>query len=247
MPQRRSVAGFMGSVASGAISGVVAAGLLLGISYLAKDQLSSWTTKFAASCEHPSGLVEVPIIVDEASDSPLAAISDGDFGTTWTPRLEPKTLKSPHQAFFMEDPSLRTLNVRVPKGSDIKLVCANNGLANDRTHYQMFGKVRTVEVWANDDKHKTRSSLGVEPTESMQQLQEVARNLHGVDTLHLQLDDSFAGETVITYDPDDCDTDSAERLKQPDGETAELLYPRGCIRAAVPRAGISELVLFTRP
>jgi hypothetical protein len=245
MANRHGSSGFVGNVLSGAIGGIIAAVVILVASLLFQGRLSNLATRFNPTCEHPAGLVEVRIQADDQADSPTFQVSDGDFGTMWQPQLEPSPAKSPHQAFFEPDPDTRTLDVRVPDNSHVRLVCANNGLANDRTHYQLYGKVRTVEVWGDNSTKHERTTLGVEPTESMQQMQEVGRNLGSPHAVHLRLVDTYAGETVTTFDPDDCDTLSAERKRQPDGETAELLYSRGCIRAAVPQAGISELVLFT--
>jgi hypothetical protein len=81
----------------------------------------------------------------------------------------------------------------------------------------------------------------------MQVFQEAGDDLGKTSSVHIRIDDVFAGHTVESFDPDDCHSYARNRRESlPDGETAQERDAVGCIRAPVPIAGIAEVLLYVR-
>lgn len=232
----------------GIVAGVAAATTLAFCSYLFRDWLQS---EFAVpSCETPTGLVQVsnqdiqargPAMADQWAANNAV---DGYPGSLWIPPLAAS--EGTHQARFRSEPDQRTLELRLEGDPDVELVCVNNGLANSATNFVNWGRVRTVEVWTPSGDDRQVTTLQAFPGEEMLTMQTVAKDLGTVDVIHLQVNDAYSGITVETFDPDLCGQ-SSERVRMPDGETAQLRFEQGCLRAAVPKAGISEVVVFAKP
>jgi hypothetical protein len=134
------------------------------------------------------------------------------------------------------------------KTRHVRLVCVVNGLAESRERYLMHGSVSSITAWGADPADSEQRTLQRLPAEQMQTLQDAAGDLGETSTVHLRVDAVAAGETVITYDPDDCYIDpsvpSMDLLA--DGEKPQHLDPDGCIRAAAPYAGIAEVVVYVK-
>ena len=70
----------------------------------------------------------------------------------------------------------------------------------------------------------------------------LARHLDASNVVTIQINDAHAGETLESFDPNVCGQPSEEVAVG--DEVAQLRYERGCIVAAAPFAGLSEVVLY---
>ncbi|GAA1928599.1 hypothetical protein GCM10009815_23730 [Nocardioides marmoribigeumensis] len=238
-------------VVTGVLSGLVTAGLIALFTFVSRDQLAELVTRRYPTCDAPRGLTEVPRELvhpdGEALSSPDYSptnATDGYLGSTWIPPLRPESFDA-HQALYYNSVDRNTLTLRFDRSVDVALVCVNNGAAISGTIYQNWGKARTVSVWTRHDSDAQVTTLRVQPTEALQVPQQVARDLGQVQQLSITLLDSYAGLRVETYDPQSCGFE-ADYTDLPDGEQAKSRYTDGCFRAPIPRAGLSEVTVFTR-
>jgi hypothetical protein len=229
---------------------LIGAGLVAWISWGFQDEIRE---KFVRpTCATPSGLLQVPndeLRADGESDPGFTADAaiDGYLGSLWVPPRKVDAT-NPHGAVFVDSTTRRTLTLKLPSSVDLRLVCVNNGLVNSETNYLNWGKARTVQVWAGNRRDHDPVVLAANPSTDMLDMQEVARDLGESSTVHLRVDDSYNGVTVETFDPDSCGVPDSEIVRRDvDGERVELRYVDGCLRAAVPEAGISEVALYYEP
>ena len=164
------------SVVSGVVSAVVAAVLLSVAAFLFQEPIAERLAQIRPTCDQPAGLVQIPVdqIAAEApvSDATGAAAAapenalDGYAGSMWRP---PSTHpEGTHVAVFA--PKTARLQLTVPDGSEVELVCANNGLASSAFAYKNFGKARTVETWSGDNEASAEvTTLVSQPSAQMQQ------------------------------------------------------------------------------
>ena len=209
------------------------------------------------TCEKAQGLR--PLAPDELSASGpsrskhYAATSavDGDAGTVWVPplrNLEDPTLKgfSPWVPVFFGTEQLSTLTLTFKKPHDVSLVCVNNGFGAGDTRYENFGKVRTTMTWGDQGSAKVTAILSSFPVEDSDMLQRADADLGKVTSVHIRLIDAYAGRDVLTYDPDQCGKrTSGDSKYKVDEDGVQHLYSAGCILSASPKAGLSEVAVYS--
>lgn len=238
-------------ILAGAVGGLIAAAVLGGITFFLRNEIQDIVDARYPTCLKPTGLTQVSPdrirptgqSLDPAYDPSMA--TDGYLGSMWIPPLRPES-KPAHQALYLTNEGANTLTLRLDEPVDVKLVCVNNGVANNAVAYANWGRVRTVLMWTSDNQEKTPTTLISLPTEELQQMQAVATDIGTTDTLNLQLVDSYTGLQVQTFDASSCNVPAEYAPAREDGEVPKLRYERGCLRAPIPRAGLSEVVVFTK-
>lgn len=241
--------GFITEVVTSVTTGVIAAGVTALLAFVFREPISAYVAEQNPTCDAPTGLVQVQStdlsVVgqgDTVDHQPENAV-DGYLGSLWVPPRRPESLQA-HQALFFEDEAQNTIHVTLPEPTEIALICVNNGVANNREAYENWGRVRTVAVWRDRSTDADVTTLASLPPDAMQTAQQVAEDLGTTDHFTMQVKDAYAGSTIQGFDPDWCGGES-ERVSRPGGETVQLRDERGCLLAPSPRAGISELTIFT--
>lgn len=242
---------FSNAVVSGVVSGIISGCILwAAATYLSNqysDTLDTYLTRLHPTCDAPGDLTQVPAeeISAQGGGTGADAVIDGYFGSIWLPKTE-RDPATPHIPTFASDASNRSLTLVLATTEDIRLVCVNNGLGNSESNYQNWGRVRSVAVASGAQTEPARTTVLLSlPVAEMQRMQEAARDLGPIDNITIRAESAYGGMTIETFDPDHCGQDS-DRLRLEDGETAQSRFVTGCIRAPVPRAGLSEVVLYAR-
>lgn len=250
-------------IVAGTISGVLTVGALSLFTFTQRDRIHDWLVAQDPSCADTGQLVPLGAGALKA-DASSAALDpsfgqqpsdavDGYAGSWWVPQLasprrDPNDKHTWHVAQLKPQAASRTLVLDLPNARRVRLVCVVNGLGESRPRYLMHGTVASVTVWG-DQSAKETQSLQRLPSEQMQEYQEAARDLGMTTRVSLRVDAVGSGETVLSYDPDDCFPEALgtqmDRLS--DGETPQRPDDLGCLRAPVPSAGLSEVVVYVEP
>ena len=219
---------------------------------IASRNIADYVDRINPTCSNAVGLSPVPpkdVSVSGPERSPNYAVrfaDDGYLGSIWVPPLLSKEDASRDgyseyvPAFFPDD-ARSTVTLELNEPTDVQLVCVNNGFGAGDTRYENFGKVRTVQTWADRSDSRTTTILSYLPPEESSALQETGNALGEVGSVHIRLLDAYSGKDVVTYDPDQCGR-KEKRYKVKGG--VQPLYEDGCVLSASPKAGLSEIVLY---
>lgn len=260
---------FLSRVMASLIAGLLVA-LLIGLvaRVWLKDDIHRWLVARDPTCAEPGALVPVDVSrleVTESAGDPSARVAegggspedaiDGYTGSWWvpdleSPRLNPQDKHTWHVARMATASEARTLTVVLPEKMDVRLVCVVSGLPESETRYRMHGSVRELAVWGSSSSESptTLQRLGAE---RMSYYQDAGgESIGSTVEVHLRVDSVFSGQTVETFDPDDClpPRPAAEYRMEvlADEETPQRRFAPGCIRAPVPAAGLAEVMIYVR-
>lgn len=148
---------------SGIVSGVVASAIVVLLaSTLFADRIADAALSANPTCASPEGLKPIPRSEfdeptgtsepdDEAATYAAREAIDGFGGTIWVPRLAESKAAHPIPTFVSGEQSQLALPLKSPH--DVRLVCVVNGLANAYINYENWGRVRTVKVWAGEQRN----------------------------------------------------------------------------------------------
>lgn len=260
---------FVSKVIASLIAGLLVALVLALLAQVwLKDEIHRWLVSRDPTCAEPGDLVPVDgtqlraaesaedasIQIAEGGATPEDAI-DGYMGSWWvpdldSPRADGNDRHTWHVARLSTVPEARTLTLTLPEQMDVRLVCVVSGLPESDTRYRMHGSVRALSIWGafGDRSQSTLQRLGAQ---QMSYFQEAGGESIGfTDEVHLRVDSVFSGQTVETFDPDDClvaETAAEHRMASlADEETPQRRFAPGCIRAPVPAAGLAEVMIYAR-
>lgn len=273
---------FLGKVAASVTAGLLTALIVALVAKVYfKDDIQRWLTTVSPTCAEPGDLTPIELSPPAASGGTAAFTSqakeggnepgdavDGYLGSWWVPvlddpRVDPEDRDTWHVARLTDDAKARTLTLKLPQQMEVRLVCVVSGLPESAVRYRMLGSVRDIAVWGSGQA-ESASTLQRLGENQMSQFQEAGgASIGETRQVHLRIDSVYSGETVESFDPDDCLPERSE--DQPvtdedfglfaddyrmdtlgDEETPQRRFEAGCLRAPVPVAGLAEVTIYVQ-
>lgn len=267
---------------SGFLGGLLASSLLLAVLTWQAGWVADLTLGANPTCAAPRGLRQVAV-ADARAGSTQAKVADGNTGgvvstdpgshyvarfavddasnTVWIPEIvndldEDGANEPSREPEFLTADGANELTLTLDERADVRLVCVVNGSGLWYTSYQNFGRVRSVQVWGDDDDDKELGILQSLGSEDFPNTQVAGRNLGDTRTIHLELVDAYAGIQVENYNARAClDGATVEADRRALDEfiatqrvrlAPDVLYrwPDGCILEPKVKAGIAEVRVY---